>query len=478
MQVKGFERVLYFSSIKLVQERNEHSYCSFTAAINEEPINYLSKVGHLVSVTLDDERPVFYGLVDRVEVEKTYGSTFLNVALISCTQRLDTEEKTRIFQNPHKRLGEVLSASRLRLTNCELELAEDLRKQIYEKVIVQDKETDFQFIKRMAAYQQQSVWLKKMTEKGIVLSIAKQATKDKNTLKNEDIIAYTCINTKQGMRLELRVSRYLPLGSTVTIETDSKEYLIVKSVFEQLHNKDEFVYILEEKVKTKINNENEQSYLEKSLILQARVTSVADPLHQGKIQVEFIDKYIEDMDKKPEKRIWLDYRSPYSGKVGGIVFLPDVGDVVEVVYNNEGCYVGSTLRQQVLDKECQNVEEKYIGNNFQQRVFWKKDGLELHSFENKILMNKERIEIIVGASRIVLDKDNIFLETGSDKIQLMPQGILTSANKTVDVKGQDVQISAQSNLEVKASSASYKSSGGTSIKGSAVDIEGSPVNIC
>ena len=140
--------------------------------------------------------------------------------------------------------------------------------------------------------------------------------------------------------------------------------------------------------------------------MHATVKSVDDPEHRGRVQVAFDDKFIEDMDQS--NPLWIEYRSPY----GGIVFMPDKGDALEVFFVNEEVYAVSTLRKNPLGAECQNVVEKYIGNNFEQRIFWKKKSLEMMSGKNKIVMDDRSIELTVGDSKIIMTDGKIKIVAG------------------------------------------------------------------
>lgn len=486
MKIKGFDDVCYIDEFKLKKERASHSICHFTASVKDETADkYLAMAGKTVTIRLDNDKPIFSGIVQEISIERTYASTFLDVSLISLSSLIDQEDKIRIFQDPDKKYADMLSAARLALKKCELRLAGRLKTAKYENVVVQNQETDFNFIRRLADYSGTNFWVNDISDDKCILCIDDTNGNNKEiTLERNNIIASkkkrVCQGRRQWYSQWIRVKKYIELGRIVKIGKDMTKYLITSVIVKKVHEADEFFYEIEEIKKTdKVRNfKDDANFLEKTVKFKARVTSVKDPDNMGRIQVEFIDKFVEDMDKSADKRMWFDYRSPYCGKQGGIVFIPDVGDTVEVVFSNEKCFVNSTLRQEKLLEECRKVEDKYIGNNTKQRIFWKEKSLELFSFENKIIMDENHIEFNVDKNKIIIDKDKILLQTPENQILLNREGILTKAGKDIDFQAKDIKMKgsnkihaeAGSDVEISGKKIKVKSNGELALNGSTVNI--------
>lgn len=486
MKIKGFDDVCYIDEFKLKKERASHSICHFTASVKDETADkYLAMAGKTVTIRLDNDKPIFSGIVQEISIERTYASTFLDVSLISLSSLIDQEDKIRIFQDPDKKYADMLSAARLALKKCELRLAGRLKTAKYENVVVQNQETDFNFIRRLADYSGTNFWVNDISDDKCILCIDDTNGNNKEiTLERNNIIASkkkrVCQGCRQWYSQWIRVKKYIELGRIVKIGKDMTKYLITSVIVKKVHEADEFFYEIEEIKKTdKVRNfKDDANFLEKTVKFKARVTSVKDPDNMGRIQVEFINKFVEDMDKSADKRMWFDYRSPYCGKQGGIVFIPDVGDIVEVVFSNEECFVNSTLRQEKLLEECRKVEDKYIGNNTKQRIFWKEKSLELFSFENKIIMDENHIELNVDKNKIIIDKDKILLQTPENQILLNREGILTKAGKDIDFQAKDIKMKgsnkihaeAGSDVEISGKKIKVKSNGELALNGSTVNI--------
>ena len=72
------------------------------------------------------------------------------MSCVSLSIKTDEEEKTRIFHNPEKNFSDVLNTSRLSLKSAELKLSEKISSLKNSSVILQNQETNFQFVLRLA----------------------------------------------------------------------------------------------------------------------------------------------------------------------------------------------------------------------------------------------------------------------------------------------------------------------------------------
>ena len=435
MQIKNFAKLEYITAFELVKHECRHSHLNFTASVVEGGEgNFFACVGKIISVALDNGMPIFYGRVETVEIEKAFNAMRVHVSCVSLSIATDEQTKTRIFHAPDKNISDVLNQSRLALEQCGLKVSNELGAKKYDGAVLQNQETNFKFIARLAKALNSRVWVvDTMSKAEICLDKCLSSAPRK-------IAAKQLINIRHGRStMTVRTEDYFDLGLTVTVETttrDVTEYVIVGLRADFENERYIFTYELEEKepapaVKTK------EPTLAKAMKLHATVKSVDDPKHLGRIQVQFDDEFIEDMDQK--NPLWLEYRSPYGGANGGIVFLPDEGDAVEVMFCNEELYAVSTLRTNALNKECQDVVEKYIGNNFEQRIFWKKKSLEMWSGENKIVMNDKGIELTVGKSKIIMTDKEIKFECG-ELTAKSSGGAKISAGGTLKLSGSKIEM--------------------------------------
>ena len=153
-----------------------------------------------------------------------------------------------------------------------------------------------------------------------------------------------------------------------------------------------------------------------------------------------------------QEKFWIPYQTLYTGLSGGIVFIPDVGDKVNVVFSNENLYATSAIRENPLADECKKIIEKYIGNNSKRRIFFREKELKLASGENLILIDDEKIEIVIGESKMILTKDQVrliqnktelildskgaYIKTNDNEVAINNQGIIGKSKKQIDLDSQ------------------------------------------
>ncbi|MCR5834298.1 MAG: phage baseplate assembly protein V [Selenomonadaceae bacterium] len=134
----------------------------------------------------------------------------------------------------------------------------------------------------------------------------------------------------------------------------------------------------------------------------------------GRLRVQF------DIEDKDNKKIFLPYRTPYSG----IIFMPEIGDAVEIFYTGGEGFIDTIIRTKELDEEFKNVTDKYIGNNRKQRIFFREKSLEIKSTDNSIFLDDKKIVMTAGKNKITLDENGITINNvDKNQIVLNNQGI-------------------------------------------------------
>ena len=408
MQIKNFVKIEYFTAFELTKHEGAHSRLNFSASIAEDAAEIcLNCSGKTISVAADDNAPIFFGRVESVEVENLFGAVRVHVSCVSLSILADENSRTRLFHNPDKKISDVLSTARLSLESGILKISPDFAVLKYSPVVLQNQETNFKFIARLAENFGRRLWVvdtKQPADFLIDSCVEKSARKiDRNQI----------ISMRRAKNsLTIATQNFLTLGQTVTIEGDAREMVIVGLRVSLEH--ETFIYRYE-LAESKLDPPKipDAPFLSKTVKLHAKVKSAKDPKNLGRLQLSFDDKFLEDMDA-----LWIPYRAPYTGKNGGVVFIPDEGDAVEVFFTNEEVYCAAALRENPLAEECKNVAEKFIGNNFKQRIFWREKSLELHSGDYKILMNEKGIELVAGENSIALSEQGILLKTNGSQISL------------------------------------------------------------
>ncbi len=475
MQIKNFAQIEGITEFELTKHEGRHSRLNFAALISEGAAEkFLAFTGKNISVTTDDNAPIFFGRVESVEVENSLGASKVFAECVSFSISEDEEEKTRIFHNPEKKFSDVLSTARLSLKNSNLKLSADFAALKYLPVILQNQETNFQFMARLAKNFGRRFWILDTMEQAnffIDSSVNKSARK----ISNAQIVSLRHSKFGKQYKFFVKSQNFFDIGQVVTLENITGEFIITGLKI-SLENESYFFYYELEENKLEPPKIPDAPIFAKTFKLHAKVKNVNDPKNLGKIQVTFDDKFVEDMDK--ENPLWLDYRTPYSGKNGGIVFIPDEGDAVEIIFTNEEIYCVSALRENPLAAECQKVAEKYIGNNFKQRVFWKEKSLELFSDKYKIVMNEKGIEIVVGENSITLTEQGILLKTKDSKISLS-KDIAAHTDGKFELKAKETEIKSDGKIKIDGKEISIESNGAANVKsGATLKLAGSKIELC
>lgn len=475
MQIKNFAKIEFLTGFELTKHANEHSHLNFSASIVETAAeSCLDCAGKIISVTTNDNAPIFFGRVESVDVENSLGASKVHASCVSLSILSDENIKTRIFHNPDKKFSDVLSDSRLSLESCRLQLSADLAALKYPKVILQNAETNFQFISRLAQNVGQKFWVVDTIQPtNIILDSC--TNKSAREIKREQIISERRTKVGKHFKAFVKLKKFYDLGQVVKLEGSSKDFIIVGIKISLEHETYIFYYELEEN-KTASPKISDAPTLAKTVKLHAKVKSTNDPKNLGRIQVSFDDNFLEDMDEK--NPLWIPYRTPYSGKNGGIVFIPDEGDRVEVFFTNEEIFCVSALRENTLAEECRKVAEKYIGNNSKQRIFLREKSLELHSDKYKILMDERGIELTVDKNSIVINKQGILLQTADSKISLAKDGVAHVSGK-FELQAKDTEIKSGGKIKLSGSDIALDGSGSTNINaGSNLKLAGSKIELC
>ena len=474
MQIKNFAKIEYLTKFELTKHEGEHSRLNFAASITDGAADkFLAFTGKNISVTTEDNAPIFFGRVESVEVENSFGASRVFASCVSLSILEDEEIKTRIFHNPDKKFSDVLNPARLSLKS-NLKLAEDFSNLKYPPVILQNQETNFEFMARLAKNFERRFWISDtlpQTDFFIDSSVNKSARK----IGKGQILSVRQKKVGKKFKFFVKSQKFFDVGQVVTLENIAGEFVII-GLKVSLERETYFFYYEIDEHKLPPPKIPDAPILAKTLKLHGKVKSTKDPKNLGRIQISFDDKFIEDMDKK--NPLWIPYRTPYTGKNGGFVFIPDEGDAVEVIFTNEEIYCVAALRENPLNAECQKVAEKYIGNNFKQRMFFKEKSLEFFSDKYKILMNEKGIEIIVGENSITLTEQGILLKTKDSKISLS-KDIAAHSDGKFELNAKDAELKSDGKLKLTANEFSAESGGAADVKaGATLKLVGSKIELC
>jgi|GEM_PF-3571217 len=471
MKIRGWDK-LHVPSFRLEKRADAHSRLTFCVSVlPDEADRYVHEAGsHVPICVMDDEqdRVVFVGKIEAVERASSVADCQLTVEATAATLSADTTVQRRVFQDPEKTLGDVLSAKALASLDeakVSIECASGVKGRKLPYLLLQ-QETDFAFACRLAAAAGAHVWCVDTNEQHSKLFVGASRDLPERRIEERDCIR---LRVAQGTvpHASVTLGAYAyELGQRV--ELCGRHYVIDHVLVERVHGSDRVTYDMTGMTKA------EDGDLIVSALHAARLTgkvvNANDQLHGGRVLVDFNDKTEGVTDVTPGK-LWLPYRPPYAGQQGGIVFLPESGDLIEAIVSDRDAYVTTELRAKPLPQECQDPIVKYIGNNTKQRVFWRPKSLELWSTDTNIVLDDKNIDMTVGktnGAKIHVDEKNIVLTVGKNRMTLNEQGIqlqrgtseVVLSDTGTYLRRDSQQIALDQNVQIKSGGTIDANAGG------------------
>lgn len=464
MIIEGFEDIIYLESFSLRKSIYEHSQCTFRAVIKCEDVDtFYKKIELPVSISTSDKNILFIGYVDKISIESRINKAYINVVIKSNSNRLDIEPKHRIFQNPKKTFKDIISVVKNDFFINILD--EKVVDKVIEYPIIQYGETDFQFIVRMAKRNNSYVYINDKSQNQ--LTICKYVSNSNKVIKLSE-----CRNYSKSKVFDYETKKYQSIlivetdileniGNTINVKlnTTQEKYLITSWELFKVGELYYYRYTLYKQ--DEYPNYSIDSFPAMTSF-QAKVCNNKDNENLGRIQVEFLDEPFEDISNE---KLWIPFRSPYSAKNGGIVFVPDIDDIVEVIFFNDSFIAKDSVRVQPLDEQFKNIENKYIANIYDKKISLTDKELEIKSNDNTIVLSEDVISLSVGDSKVNMTKDEI-------KISINDSAIIINSNAiTVSLKDNAIQI--DDNIKVcSKGSISNQSNGKFELKGNGITVEG------
>ncbi len=470
LSISGFENEI-ITEFSLIKKAYCHSQCDFKINIcNKSSDTFFAKLGNDIFITVDG-RYIFCGYIIKISSENYFSHTEILIKAASCSIQHDFKPEKRIFQNPRKALDSI-TAFLGNAGNMDIDFED---KTIIEYPILQCNETDFAFIMRVAqSYNKLAFVLDDTKSSKVQLIMGKILDEPPEKIEAWENFSFTETYDNNGnvpeqnyeiIKVVLR-NQYIRLGQKVIIKNKTK-YVIEENIFLE-NNVLKYKYILYDLDRIPITD---IQVCQKQIVLHAITTDNNDPEFKGRIKVDFnyYDpeskiRICDYLDAEPENQIWIPYQTPYSAQNGGLIFLPDKGDMVEIIYNNNTFIAYEVFGNTPFKEDLRLPIQKYIANIYGKQIIFKEKELEISANgntvilsdenilfkagENTFILNNKSLEIAVGKTKILID-DNIKIETGTIDIsstniaQQINKNITINAKEKVNIKGEKINISGE-----------------------------------
>lgn len=163
--------ILHLLSFKGKIEQNQHGVCDFEFQLTDEC--EIKEFGSIFQESMikvyelnaeeKTERPLFCGLINDIRFKKVGGVSTVTVKTVTSSMKLDRERKMRSFQNIEMTYHDVVKKVLEGYSDVNVIWCVDKDKKI-DRPIIQYKETDWEFIIRLASHFHSGVWVDETKE--------------------------------------------------------------------------------------------------------------------------------------------------------------------------------------------------------------------------------------------------------------------------------------------------------------------------
>lgn len=442
MIITGFEDIYEIYNVQIKQKAGMHSFCTFSALVEEKDIEkyigYARNHKKIVICRNDDRRLLMSGIVQKIDISYRYLHTGiqLDVIISSESKNMDQEIHNRIFQSVGKTFQSIVKQimeqySYPYFCNFDIPIKEP---------VIQKEISDFKFLCSLAAENNMQIWVE---ETGHMM-IGKNEKKRETPVHTwETATIYQRILEEESEKLIFETRDLIKMGTKV--KDFGKEYEIQEiEIYEEvpyIYYRYTAVSIPSYEIRDKKEEKREQF-----LLGQARVINVDDKNYLGRIQVEFLEW--EDVNKGANDLFWVEYLTPYTGKENaGFIFIPDVGDIVEVIsFHKRLIAIGSCRKKELAQNFREISNKKYIhvlenlgiwleeekmslsyGNNT--KFILDKQGLSFQCTDSSVCISKDSISSKVKESNLCIKEHSILIKKGNTQMEVSDQKLKLTAPK-------------------------------------------------
>lgn len=425
MWVDELESVGIINFIYLKKSKNNHSECEICIYINGD--DAISKLKKLIGTDVcieDEKRILMRGKICNFQCATTFSGSKATLKVISYSYEFDKKKYSRIFQDTQKKYKDVINTFckngfEVEIINDEFSNTEE------ENVLVQDKTTDFDFIKKISNNMSNDLFVID-TDRKPMIKIAKHCDYVQKNLDESKIVTFELYKDEFLEVLNIQTSDYLELGQKV--DFNGNIYVVVEVNIDFKDGISKNNYKLENTVELK----SDLRYT--GFLGEGKVKDNKDLDKKGRIQINFLD-YEDSMEKN---RVWMPYISNLTEEKQGIQLTPDIDEVVNIFCKNGKCYANGCVRKIAFEDKLSDPKNRTL--MFKDKyVAFKEDCIEFEAFDNKVLIDNDKLYIEIGDSKMLLNKNNIQIQSSSkidfksDKINIDGSNKITAKTSSFDI---------------------------------------------
>nr|WP_289707071.1 contractile injection system protein, VgrG/Pvc8 family [Enterocloster clostridioformis] len=423
---------------------NEHLNVVITGQIPFDKKDEYVRLGgqqtwaQVVAVSQEGEQNLFYGLVDNLMVEVKNSTCTMILRLVSGTILMDQQEKARSFQSDTLTFGELLDTCNQGYDNSARIMTSGKGKSIGQ-FIMQYKETDWKFIKRLAS----------MNQTVVVADCSTPGEKYYFGIPNRKVkIEGSLVEYRE----EYDTEEYLKKrGQGLNISPfDIMSYIWESRDIYELGDVgiiggcQQFVWKIESEMK---GNELYHTYYMKpklgfqvAALYNIRISGVTlfgkvTKVKEEKVQIEIFN----DNNRNKSGKCWFTYATVYSSQDGtGWYCMPEIGDKIRLYFptdKEQDAYVasacheaGAALRYKPECKSWRNKEGKEIRLEPGKILLTNNDGTYIE------MSDDDGVQVVSDGSVTIRANESLYISSTSSSIEL-------SSSKKVVLKQGNTEMS-------------------------------------
>ncbi|MCM1425644.1 MAG: phage late control D family protein [Eubacterium sp.] len=430
--------------MEVIQSLNNHGKACIKGVIHEKDKEAYAQSlleEQWVKIIVKDEEEnmaiLFCGLVLQAEIEDGGVDIGLKLELITGTFLLDREEHYRILQRENYTLREVMDEIGENYSQYRYHMNEEPDE--IEGIRVQYRETDWQFLKRLAGETGCCI-VPNCYREGIEYDI--NACDDKTADIEETEFTFLVTGKKKGYIIQSR--KLYRLGAKVSF--NNQIFYICKITTRYLHA--ECIHEYQLLPKQDIRMERKQNKEIAGCSLQAVVRAVKT----DKVQVEFLKNEVSKDSGIGEIQIWFGYSTVYSTPAGaGWYCMPEPGDMVRIYFPSDKereSYAISAVHMNDV-RERRMPERKSIKNIHGKEILLTPDALvmtnnkgmtiKLVDGEGILIESNKDVNIIAEGDMVLSSKASVMI-AGTERVEVNQSGTGITLDKDILFNGSEFRI--------------------------------------
>lgn len=444
-------QILALVEFESILKKNQHGYAKISGYISaEEKDRLMVKIAEEIWIQIwfynenEEKNILFCGYIEDLRIHAEADTFLITVLLKTGTGKMDIAEHIGVYQSPSTSYQKILESILQGYTDGKLLMADSAGN--IEGMVVQYKETDWEFSKRMAS-RKNTVLMANEKSTGVkyTFGIAEEAGNELSSYE-----AYSIVNLigeyqmkknygmteSDAVAYKVKTREILYLGDAVSF--CGKKY-IVGEVERKWEGNEVYNYYMLETV-----GELRQIPYDNKKIIGASLKGMVTAVKKDTVKVMLL----EDETGGWAGQKWFAYSTIYSSPDGtGWYCMPEIGDSIRLYFPNEKeaeAYVNSSVNETSSDSSARsNPDEKSIKNKQGKEVLFKPDRLV---FTNNNGMSIE----IVDEEGILIESNKSITIKAKENIGLISaeQGVEMSAPKKISFQQGETMLELADDIKV------------------------------